>query len=319
MGKRFTALLRLFGRSTEPSAQDLRQLDSRVAGTLHPLPLPKLLQLLPSEREGGLQRVQRRVEATLPQRAPRRPRNQWPLAVATVLSLVLLALSIWYRHQAWLDEQLLASSPTTSELTADVQLAYTGSGHASGPLDAPHIDWNLGQLRVEVEEDRGVDLVVRTREARARVRGTSFEVIRDTLGTQVQVAQGSVAVSCLDSRGERTRHALLGAGDATTCPPTSPSGLLGRARALQDAGERAAALTAVQAGLASTSGADPIRGELLVLQVELLFGQRRYHQALAGLRTYLDEGHQARAEDVRLLQEALQARLEPQDTEEEGP
>jgi hypothetical protein len=158
--------------------------------------------------------------------------------------------------------------------TPQVALTYQGAGRLGGDERAPVVEWDAGRLSVEVEHGQGIDLAVLTREAEVRVVGTGFVVNRDALGTSVTVVHGRVAVLC--ASGDKS---ILDAGEQRVCPPTEPPALLGRARALQDAGADAAeVLQAADAGL--TAGAEgAIRGELLVLRADALVHTGRHQEA----------------------------------------
>ena len=111
-----------------------------------------------------------------------------------------------------------------------VALEVRGTGEIAGTTARPEVTWEAGEMRVEVEPARRVDLVVHTREARVSVKGTVFTVSRSLLGTRVEVERGAVVARCLLTGVDH----LLEAEGARLCLPTTAPGLLARARALQD-------------------------------------------------------------------------------------
>lgn len=221
------------------------------------------------------------------------PRRPWPRLALALAAVAVAAVTAWSARPHPLQGRLEAAATVTEALTPEVAIQYSGTGAVSGTRDAPRIRWEVGTLRVEVEP--GVQLSVETDEGVAAVLGTAFTVERGALGTTVTVERGRVALSC----GEL----VLGPGEAHTCLPLRPAGLLARARALR--ADRALALDTVRRGLASSEPGDPARGELLALQVELLAATDP-NAARAAARTYLREGYQARrAKMQRFLGEEL--------------
>jgi hypothetical protein len=78
----------------------------------------------------------------------------------------------------------------------DVLLAYKGKGIVGGSNKAPVVQWEAGQLSVEVAEGKGIDLVVRTAEGAFAVVGTGFTVTRDEDGSRLFVRHGTVRMTC---------------------------------------------------------------------------------------------------------------------------
>ena len=208
-------------------------------------------------------------------------------------------LVLW---QPWvpsvLDQPLVASQTVSEVLTPAVLVDYQGRGHASGEMSTPTIRWDRGNVQIEVEPEAGVALLVETREARVRVLGTRFVVERDLLGTHVQVTRGKVEVRC---DGGEAPPAVLGAGEQRSCLPTSATGLLGRARAQWSGGDHASSLVSCEQALVGASEGSPERGELLALKAELLLELDRIDEARQAARSYLDEGHTARAAELAPL------------------
>jgi ferric-dicitrate binding protein FerR (iron transport regulator) len=238
-------------------------------------------------------------------RSRRAPRRVGPvvLALGACAAGVALLLAPPSAPRA-LDQALTSSTPAQLTLTDDVTLSFTGTGHAAGPPSAPHIQWDVGTLDVDVTPHRGIDLVVDTLEGRVHVLGTAFTVRRDALGTAVVVLRGTVEVACGVEALVR-----VDAGGVRTCLPTRAAGWLGRARALRDAGAPAdAVLDAIDRGRALGDDGDDALGELAALRLDVLVVAGRYTEALDAADAYLRSGASARRAEV----EALAARLRTQ-------
>jgi hypothetical protein len=286
------------GRATQPAPGALERLEQRVNGGLGGASIPQWLALLPDAPVGATVRLQRRLEQG-EVRHPRATGLRPVWAGAGVIVTCILVLGLWQPWRpAMLDRALVAEHSMHESLTPAVALDYQGQGWVSGVVTAPTIRWEQGQLAVEVEQDAGVDLHIRTREAWLRVLGTEFSVERDLLGTHVQVTRGWVELRC---EGGGAEPMELRAGQHHTCAPTSATGLLGRARLLLEGGDHAAALATCEQALARATDASPEQGELLVLQVELLLEQGRVAPAREAARRYLEQGHTARAEVLQPL------------------
>lgn len=288
------------GRATEPAPGALDRLEQRVNGGLGGASIPQWLALLPDAPVGATVRLQRRLEQGDGRRI--RATGLRPVwAGAGLLATCGLVLALWQPWQpAVLDRALVAERSLHESLTPAVALDYQGRGWVSGVETAPTIRWEQGELAVEVEQDAGVDLHIRTREAWLRVLGTVFSVERNLLGTHVQVTRGWVELRC---EGGNAEPVELRAGQQHTCAPTSATGLLGRARLLLDGGDFAGALNTCEHALERAADGSPEQGELLVLQVELLLEQGHIAPAQQAARRYLELGHTARAEVLRPLAE----------------
>jgi ferric-dicitrate binding protein FerR (iron transport regulator) len=296
------------GRATQPAPGALERLEQRVNGSLGGASIPQWLALLPDAPAGATVRLQRRLEQGQGRRhrvAGLRP----VLAGGGLLATCGLVLMLWQPWQPTvLDRALVAEQSLHESLTPAVALDYQGRGWVSGVETAPTIRWEQGQLAVEVEQDAGVDLHIRTREAWLWVVGTEFSVDRDLLGTHVQVTRGVVELRC---EGGSADPVQLGAGQQHSCAPTSATGLLGRARVLLEGGDAAAALATCERALERATDGSPEQGELLVLQVELLLELGRIAAAREAARRYLELGHTARAEVLRPLVDSVPTPVQP--------
>ena len=217
------------------------------------------------------------------------------LAAAAAVTLVVL-----WKGRTPVDgpaTYLLASQDGQGSLQIGehTQVSYDGRGAVEGTTLRPRIDWERGLVAVEVDPNAGVDLVVRTREGEVHVVGTIFEVERGPLGTRVAVQRGKVDVTCEDAAG--TTQRVIEGGEAT-CLPTTAGAMLGRARALQDAGrDNDEVMDSIDRGLRlAEPGA--VLNELRVLRMAVLAGQGRPDAALQEATSYLSDGSPQRREEV---------------------
>ncbi len=299
--------LRLLARTTRDTPQELHRLRRRLALSGGAEPVARDLGHLPDVTSEETVRLRWRVLG-----APVTSRRWgWRSALLGVaLAAVLLGLWVGLRPRP-LHQVLEAQLPEELALTRHVALTYQGSGLALGTVERTDIQWEMGVLEVEVQPERGEQLVVRTAEAQVVVKGTLFRVTRDSLGTAVEVERGQVGLRC-EGAGER----LLAAGETAVCLPVRAAGLLGRARALAVRGSVEEGLISVEAGIERSSAGDPIRGELLALQAQLLLELERPEEAAQAAQAYLAEGFEFRAEQ---LEELLRALPENEGQGEEGP
>lgn len=257
-----------------------------------------LLRNLPAVPPGAVVRIRRRLTGEVPD-APGAPRHR--LLAAAALLLGLGAVGAWRALPS-------VDPPLTGLLQSDtdwgegsprpgVQLSWLGAGEVEGPPEAPELRWDQGTLNVEVVPDQGIQLTVRTREARVRVVGTGFSVTRDGLGTRVHVRHGRVEVGCADAE-----PVVLSAGGEHACLPISAAGLLGRARALGAAGAPAADILAtLDRGLA-LQATGPVADELSVARIRALLDAGRRDEALGAADGYLAAGG-LRADEVAVLRD----------------
>lgn len=275
-------LLRAYFKSTEPSSEAVARLvaatdrlcarDPTRIALLHQVPVPG---------EAALARL---LAAT---RVERRSRRALVAAVGTVSAIAAAVAVFALAGPAFLHQRLEADVPTSLPLVGGVDLVYAGRGLARGTEDAPRIHWEAGRIELDIDPATHRDVTIETGEATVRVVGTSFTVVRDALGTTVDVERGRVDVACRDGSG-----ATLGAADALSCWPIRPGALLGRAQALR--ADPIRSLAALDRALPRTSPGDPIRGEILALRAEDLLLLGRLDEARATATTYLTEGHKPR-------------------------
>ncbi len=178
-----------------------------------------------------------------------------------------------------------------------VTLTSAGQGTVTGTTTSPIVAWRRGRLDVEVEPNRGIGLVVQTDEGDVRVVGTGFTVERDLLGTNVVVHHGRVIVAC---RG--AAELTLGTDERATCLPSTPAGLLGRARTLAQRGAPVAdILEAADAGLAVGGSRNAIGGELLYLRMTTQQRAGQDDTARATAAEYVASGQTPRRDEALRL------------------
>ena len=213
-------LLHIFERAFEPSQQDEERLQRAI---LEHVPDGRATRTL----LGGLdqpsslaeQRLVARV-AEIPSLHPRRraplfgiPAGRLALASAAILGLAVVVGYGMYDHPEPLATALDEHSDSGLAPFPGVHLAYHGGyGELGGTTRSPEIQWVSGQLEVEVEPNRGIQLAVHTEEATVRVIGTRFTVEREDAQTVVGVERGKVEVTCSD--GEQV---YLTAGEQQSC------------------------------------------------------------------------------------------------------
>ncbi len=250
----------------------------------------RLLLALPEARGGAVQRLHLRL------RAPNRQPSRLPVLLGA-LAVSIAALAVHYRGELPIEDSLVSEETwAVLEPTREVTLSFRGTGNIEGTRDEPRVSWTSGVLHVDVSPNQGVRLEVETREAVVRVIGTSFSVVRDALGTRVEVRHGLVSVTCTQSAPVH-----LGVGEETVCLPASPAGLLARARRLQRSGEPpTVVLEAIDLGLRA-GGVGAVRSELLAARVEALVQAGEPDLAAAAAEALLSEGTHRRDELLRTL------------------
>lgn len=260
-------------------------------------PLRELLEILEQDTRAGPEDVAA-LRASLPPRlgAPEGTGRSWrvPLGVAGVAAAAALLAWVLVPGEP-VDAPVAAALQSTDSrghlaLGEGLELDFDGNGELSGSLRQPRIAWHQGRLRVSVEPDSVETLSVQTRDAEVVVEGTVFEVSRDLLGTEVRLERGAVTVRCEDGAEVR----LQDQGRAT-CLPTTPGGLLARARGLHEAeGPSDAVLESVRRGLALVGVDQPAGAELKVLELRLRVERGELAEAREAARVYLVAGAQLR-------------------------
>jgi len=222
------------------------RLRTRLAeDVLDPPALKAVLKQLPGAPSHAVGRVRRRLDQ--PERAPDRLWRPVPVLGLGLATVAMAAVASWPAAPLPLDRTFTSGEESVvADLPQGLHIQASGDGTLGGTQVAPSLQWTRGRLDVAVDEDQGLDLMLRTREATVRTRAGRVEVERDRAGTRVRVGQGAVAVAC----GQDSEHTLL-AGDQVECWPTTATGLLGRAE-LQATQE--APLSARQATLDAAAG-----------------------------------------------------------------
>jgi ferric-dicitrate binding protein FerR (iron transport regulator) len=263
-----------------------------------------LLSRMPGPDVGSVARVRNRLRRAAPAR---------PVAVAfSAAALGALAASLaWFvvplvRPASSPEaEPAVAESPLGLELEASgvlrpakgLALRMDGRGTVGGTTRRPEIQLDSGSVVVEVEPDAGLDVAVRTREAEVRVVGTGFTVARDVYGTAVKVRHGRVIVRCDDRDTAEVTD-----GGSRLCLPRSAGGMLGRARALEDAAAPASeVLAAAERGLAFGDGPAPLLDELESTRIRALYAAGRRVEAIEAGERYLARPDGLRRDEVARL------------------
>lgn len=178
----------------------------------------------------------------------------------------------------------------------EVNIAFSddGLGQLGGTSKSPVINWDHGRIELEVEPQKGINLIVRTQEANVKVVGTVFSVNRDMDGTEVEVEKGAVAVECKAGQSH-----LLHAGESCKCELVTAPGQLFRATKLRAQGAKPEQiLSAIEVGLSSTVEGDLVWSNLQVLRMVTLNDMSRTETALELAQDYLDLGYELRREEV---------------------
>lgn len=280
---------RRFGQDTSPSGHDVRQLKDRLAASHESAAsFDRLLRELPGPADGAEARVRARVHQDLRQR---RAHPGWlvPLGAAVASAALTLTLLVVLTGPERLGGELVAETTLPSGLALTIE----GEGALEGTETAPRIQWRRGTLRLDVDPSAGLQVVVETPDAEVAVLGTAFSVSRGALGTRVVVERGRVAVRCRDA----AQGQALDAGDSMECAPTTPAGLLARARALQTARDLSGAADAADLGLAA-SPSPAVRTELSLVRLEVLAAGGRRAEALSAAQALVKEGAGHRRSDA---------------------
>ncbi|MCB9665995.1 MAG: FecR domain-containing protein [Alphaproteobacteria bacterium] len=222
-----------------------------------------------------------RVRARLGRSLARRRQRAAVGAMVAVAAVALLSLLLRPAPPVLLD----AAHPGTLRTLPGVVIHHAGDGRVAGTEAAPRVAWEQGDLDVEVDPARGIDLVVATPDARVEVVGTVFQVRCDALGTHVGVTRGKVAVAC----GDGPARSLVPDEQPITCLPHDPGRLLGRARTLRAQGAPVdEVLASLDAALAVSSPLD-LASELVSTRLAVLVEAGRTGEARATARRYLED------------------------------
>jgi hypothetical protein len=245
-----------------------------------------------------LTRLRARIQAR--QAAPSR---SWLPVAAPAFALAaaaLVAIVVVDREPEPVAASFSGATEGTVTVAPGVDLTLNGTGELSGTESAPRLAWASGKVEVSVEPGAGLDVQVHTDEALVKVVGTVFEVERGPLGTTVGVTRGKVSVTCSGSDEQ-----FLTAEHSATCLPTTAPGLLGRARALHDAGAGSSAvMETLELGL-NRSPAPAIHTELSALRVALLAEGADPAAAVQAAREHLSRADAGRRAEVARVGAAL--------------
>lgn len=283
------------------SPDELARLEGRIkAEATEQRGVALLLQSLTPPSEVETLRLDARLRASREARSSGRRRSLRGLAPATaLLAAAAVALNVqWTAPPAPPPSgaQVLAGVSHLQPLKT-VALDYGGQGDASWEGKVVRIDWEEGTLTSSVTPQQGIDLSVHTREAVVSVVGTEFSVTRDVDGSHVSVAHGVVSVAC-ESSGAVT----LRSGQQHTCPPVSPGQWLFKIDQLfAESADSDRIRASIQRGIHYSAVGEPLRGELLARQVQLLLRDGAPLEAARAAQQYLDEGYTVRAVQLRII------------------
>lgn len=275
------------------SERDLAGAESRLRERLQAgAPVTPLLKELPKPDYSATHRVKARLRKPAPSRA-------WIGGLALAAG-ALLALGTTQLPQAPAPLSEALASAGQAEITPDLSATWQGSGRISGTEQAPIVDWDKGSLHLELTPDQGVDLQVRTREARVAVLGTVFDVERDVLGTTVSVTRGKVQVDCTQGSDP-----ILSAGEEHTCLPVSAAASASRLQALQDQ-EPQARRAEIARAIALKDARGDVLSELLALRLELNAQDQDWPAVQRDALAYLEIGGPREVEIRTLAAQLLQ-------------
>ena len=251
-----------------------------------------LLRLLP---DGDDAATQARV---LDRLATRRRAVPWKAGVglaAVVLLGVGVALNLPPRP---VDMTLEGEGWQSVQVSEAVSMDVRGAGQVSGTVEDTLVRWADGELHVDIDPSAGVHFAVETSEGAATALGTVFSVVRDDLGTRVEVERGRVELAC---DGGATH--VLGPRESAACFLDQPGELLARARQESPAD----ALVTLDRAMLLEPG-DALLGELRVLRVDMLLALGRVDDAEAEAENYLATAGPRQGHVLRALAESAYAR-----------
>jgi hypothetical protein len=251
-----------------------------------------LLRLLP---DGDDAAAQARV---LDRLATRRRAVPWKAGVG-LAAAVLLGVGVALNLPPSAVEMTLDGTDWQSVQVSDaVSMDVRGVGQVSGTVEDTLVTWAGGQLHVDIDPSAGVQFAVETPEATATALGTVFSVLRDDLGTRVEVGRGRVELAC---DGGATH--VLGPRESAACFVERPGELLARAR-LESPSD---ALMTLDRAMQLEPG-DALLGELRVLRIDTLLTLGRVDDARDEADTYLGTDGPREGHVLRGLAEAAYTR-----------
>ncbi len=292
-----------FAEVTKPDADAIARLTDRLESqVISPASARALVRHVPVAPRQAIERIRARLQ----RRRDEEPRY-WRYVAAfgalmssgtavAVVAIVLFALLPTPVEPVAPISAVLKSSEAVDTSPMDgVRLRYVGSGDLDVRDGQPTIKWQSGNLDIDVDHGRGIELTILTQEGAIEVIGTMLAVERSALGTEVSVSHGLVEVTCV-----KAEPLHVSAGEAAVCEPVTAAGRLGRARHLQLTGASSPeVLLAVDSGLAIAEG--PVKSELLAFRIQHLLSLERTAEALDAAEAYLDSGIVLRRADIQSL------------------
>jgi len=287
----------LLGQLDPVRDDEVARLEERIrAQATEQRGLKVLLNQLEAPSEVALSRLEARVASTI---ASRRRQaglvRRWAPAGMALAAMALVVGLTWTPTPTPVSAGTLPLDGISQlQPLEDVVLDYGGLGEATWDGKVVRIDWDEGTLTSSVTPKQGIDLSVHTREAVVSVVGTAFTVTRDADGSHVSVEHGVVAVDC-----EASGSVTLRAGEAHTCGPVSAGQWLVQIDRLFASGSDSERIrTSIRRGIRYSAVGDPLRGELLARDVQVLLRDGNRSEAAAVAQQYLDEGYTVRAQQL---------------------
>lgn len=276
--------LRALRDATEPTQQQIQRVKTRLGLGEAASITQSVLQSLPDPAQSAERRVYARLAIRQPQ--PYRQLAAIGLSLAAAAAWAIVLFPTYEKPVA------LQLEPTSERVALGdlVSLVSSGVGSAGGTEQHPHIRWESGRLDVDVVPKRGVRLSVETAEGTVTVVGTVFSVVRDVMGTRVEVSRGEVEVTCASQPPIRLRP-----GISNTCLPTTAAGQFGRARALASQGGSTLDVMAALDAASALNPSAPLAGEVLALRFETFRQAGNPEAAIAVASEYVQKGYSERA------------------------
>lgn len=183
-----------------------------------------------------------------------------------------------------------------------VTINGNGQGEISGKDNQLTIAWNIGQISVEVEPEKGVNLSIQTPDALVNVIGTKFTVDCSEKGTALSVEQGKVEFIChnLESNSIASKQSDI-------CYKSAGTALV-QARDFLDEGLATLAIEATNKGLSLEPG-EAVKEELNAVKI-LAFSSIDEEQALPLAKSYLQSKSQLRRDEILSITSRLALKYE---------
>ncbi len=174
----------------------------------------------------------------------------------------------------------------TLRLPSGIEATFRGRGTLRGTGSAVEIDWDRGDITLDVPPNRGITLEFRTKDATGRVLGTRFAITHNVIGTHLQVRRGRVEITCA---GEEP--VIVPAGATRTCFSGAGAALRWATARWADGGPPEEILDAVSRASRIATDGSPVAGRLLLLEMEAHLSIGDTAKALEAADKYLRDGY----------------------------